>query len=220
MSDPPIDKSEASDQAKKKTKRRRINPTDECLDVRYKFWDLSAQFSALAVAILGFGVVWHSLRANNQTVRAEVQNGVLSHVMELSKPLIDKPGLYRYFYENATPPDDKIPCSTNGSVAKPETKGFCYKEVLVVAISRADVLDIVATQSIRFPDLWEDSEAWDQWIDDSLKNSPILRRYLDDKCTWYGKPLIQHLQKVMQGLETPEEISPNCKLYLNGKKAH
>lgn len=204
--------------AAEKPKRRSISWKDDEVDVRYKFWHLTVQYSSLVLAIFGFLVLWSSLKKNTQSVRANVQNGMLTQVAGLSKTLMDKPELYTYFYKGEPPPDPKLPCVPHSSGAVEKAQSPCYVEVLAAAISKADVLDLVSTQSTRFPDLWDDPEAWDRWVEDSIKQSPILRDYLQNNCRWYGTSLIKHLKKVDEAL-SPKEFPTDCQQYLDEKKA-
>lgn len=204
MSDPENGKSTTEEKApavKSTPAFCRILKKDEEL-VHYKNLHLIALYSNLLVAIVGFIVVLISLDRNTQSVRANVQNGVTSQIAGLSKVFVDEPELYPYFFEKVEPPP-KQPCVAHSSPP-------CYDKLRAVAIYKADVMDIVATQRTHFPHMWDDPEAWDVWVDDSIKNSPIIREYLLKQCTWYGKTLIRHLQAVV-----PSEHFPNkCRDYL------
>lgn len=211
-----------------KSTRQVISRKDNDPEVRYKFWDLTAQYCTLAIAFLsllvaigGFYIVWRtlkdnrgSLERNTQSVRADVQNGITKQVAGLSKVFMDKPELYQYFFSDVEPPDPQQPCIPPGSKEQKKVQSPCYAEVLAVAIYKADVMDIVATQRTHFPDLWDDPEAWDKWVDDSIKKSPIMREYLLKKCTWYGKTLIKHLRDVVP----PKDFPDDCQDYLGKER--
>lgn len=224
MSDLPPEKKDSSEESKasaaaaEKPRRRPISWKDDELDVRYKFWHLTAQYSSLVVAIAGFWAVWSSLENNTKSVRANVQNVMLTHVTGLNRFFMERPELYPYFYEGKKPPDPKVPCRKNTSVQQRGAGSPCYLDLFLAATSIADVLDIVDTQSIRFRDQWEDPDAWDTWIKDSMKQSPILREYLRKKCRWYGKRLIRQLKQVEQLLPEPEEFPADCEHYLSESK--
>ena len=166
----------------------KIHPKAPDPELRYKFWELVALYSNLAVAIVGFlGVVWslnnnrQTLHANTKSLRANVQNAVLSHVVNLDKVFIDKPYLLPYFYEDKPPdPNDH------------------YQEVIATAQLTMDVLDIASVQSTRFRDEWEDPDGWDRWIIDMFKHSPVLRQYLAKHKDWYGQSVRARLEKAQE----------------------
>jgi hypothetical protein len=62
------------------------------------------------------------------------------------------------------------------------------------------VLDIASIQSTRYPEHWDDPEAWDRWTCDLLHGSPALREYLQAHRDWYNqkgrKGLIKKLDQV------------------------
>jgi hypothetical protein len=217
MSDPENGKRTTEDKTpavKSAPVRRRILVKDEEL-IHYKHMHLIALYANLLVAIVGFVVVLISLDRNTQSVRANVQNGVTSQIAGLSKVFMDEPELYPYFFDGREAPP-KQPCVPHNS-----THTACYDKLRAVAMYKADVMDIVATQRTHFPHMWDDPEAWDVWVKDSMRSSPILQQYLQENCRWYGKTLIKDLQQALLPLQEklPEEkkFPPDCQKYLNEK---
>jgi hypothetical protein len=160
-------------------RQRPITFRSEDPDLRYKFWHLLANYTNLAVAIVGFFVVWWSLQANTKSVRNNVSQNVLGLVTALDKLFVDKPYLYPYFHSNK----------------KLEADDARRDEVLAAATMHLDVMDVVAVQSVRFPEVWEDPRAWDRWLVDQFAGSHVLREFLKAHRNWYGPNLQDKLRR-------------------------
>jgi len=108
-----------------------------------------------------------------KSVRANVENAIVTHVTSLDQVFMKDPDLTPYFYENKPiDPKDKL-----------------YPKVSATAVMVLDVFDLVATQNKHYPEFWDTPEAWDRWMIDTFSQSPILRNYLDSHPKWYGKNL-------------------------------
>jgi hypothetical protein len=158
----------------------RIHHKSSDPDLRYKFWALLGQYASLSIAIIGFAAVLYSINANTRSLRANVQNSIGNHVLNLDKIFVDKPELLPYFYD--------------GKVPDPSDKN--YLQLVAVTQSFADTMDVLSDQVIRFRDEWENPEAWDIWLDDCLRKSPIRVKYLRDHRGWYGHSLMQRVDRV------------------------
>jgi hypothetical protein len=130
---------------------------------------------------LGFVAVILSVNANTKSLRANVENSLVTHVINLNRLNIDKPFLHPYFDEGKVPdPNDPH-----------------YGEILATAQMVANILDLASIQSLRYRDQWENPEAWDAWVTDSLRNSPILVKYLRAHPKWYGDALRDKMNQVV-----------------------
>jgi hypothetical protein len=152
--------------------------------LRVQFASLILQLASLIVAGLGFYFVVLSLNNNTRSLDATVENNTLNRVADVSKIVLADPWMHPYFYEDkALDPKDRR-----------------YQKLLVATEAVADVLDIVSTQSTRYPKQWNQPEAWDKWTCDMLAHSPILRKYLTEHSDWYDqkspKGIIQKLKHV------------------------
>jgi len=105
-----------------------------------------------------------------KSIRANVENGAVTHVLALDKVFMDRPYLMPYFYESK-------------SIDRKDPK---YAEVQATAGAVLDLFDMLASQSKHYPEFWDTPEAWDAWMVDVFSTSPILREYLDTHKTWYG----------------------------------
>ena len=165
---------------------KKIRPTAEDLDLRYKFWQLVATYLSLVVAIAGIWFVVRSLDNNTKSVRSGVQQSMLSLVTDLDKLFVDKPELYPYFYRC-----QELQLQSNDPKSD---------QVIAAADQMLDVLDIAAAQSTRYRDEWEDPDAWDNWIKDEFVHSPILRKALHDHKNWYSRGLNTRLDEAEKEL--------------------
>ncbi len=105
-----------------------------------------------------------------KSIRANVENGAVTHVLTLDKVFMDRPYLAPYFYD--------------GKAIDP--KDLKYAEVQATAVMVLDLFDMLASQSKHYPEFWDTPEAWDKWMIDVFSTSPILRDYLDTHQDWYG----------------------------------
>jgi hypothetical protein len=106
-----------------------------------------------------------------KSIRANVENGAVTHVLTLDKVFMDRAYLAPYFYDGK-PIDPKDPK---------------YAEVQATAVMVLDLFDMLASQSKHYPEFWDTPEAWDTWMIDVFSTSPILRDFLDTHQSWYGK---------------------------------
>jgi|SRR5215469_16862442 len=154
---------------------RSLNP-----ELRYHYWHLSSQYASLFVAVAGFVTVLYSVNNSVRSLRATVVNGVQSQIVMLDKIFVDKPDLSPYFYGGR----------------QPDPNASNYSELCAVAEMYADIMDAVSNQLGKFGDVYEDPEAWERWLDDSLTRSPILVQYLRDHQSWYGPHLKARVERV------------------------
>ena len=164
----------------------KISPKASDPDLRYKFWQLMALYLNLLVAVIGFFALVITVNSNTSSLRANVQNNVLSHVSGLDKLFLEKPYLRAYFYDGKEP--------------DPQDPG--YQEVIAAAEWFTDVLDIAGVQNERFRDEWEDPEAWDNWTIDMLKHSPVMRKFLEEHSRWYSQGLTRKLKRAQAELKS------------------
>lgn len=159
---------------------RKISRKSEDPDLRFKYWQLVATYSQLAIAIAGIFFVWGALTNNAKSLRSATQQSMVKLVTDMDKVFVDKPDLYPYFYQ----------CqdidSTNG----------LYHQASAAAVQMLDLMDIAATQNSTFKDQWDTPQAWDDWIKDQLLRSPIVRDRLKAYHTWYGGRLNTKYQEV------------------------
>jgi hypothetical protein len=79
----------------------------------------------------------------------------------------------------------------------PDPKSSEYQDAVVAATHLADVMDVVVDQNELFKDdPFQSPQAWDRWVRDTLKNSPLLRENLSQHCKWYSDLLISKLKEV------------------------
>ena len=153
-------------------------------DALYRRLHIVALYLSLVTAIAGFAVIVVTVRTNTQAVRANVQHGMLTHITDLDKAILEHPSVYPYIRDNKTiEPGDSH-----------------YTEAVAIAELYADVMDALLDQQQHFRDQWDDSDAWDAWINEQVKNSPILRKFVLDHKTWYGHDLVD---KVAMEPRTP-----------------
>ena len=93
----------ADDSLPNEDRAGKISPKASDPDLRYKFWQLVALYINLAVAFTGFLALVITVNSNTSSLRANVQNNVLSHVSGLDKLFIEKPYLRAYFYDGKEP---------------------------------------------------------------------------------------------------------------------
>lgn len=106
-----------------------------------------------------------------KSIRANVENAIVTHVTSLDQVFINNPSLAPYFYdEKQINKEDKD-----------------YPKVSATAVMVLDVFDLVATQNKHYPEFWDTPQAWDAWMMDVFSTSPILRDFIDKHPGWYGK---------------------------------
>ena len=120
-----------------------------------------------------------------KSIRANVENAIVTHVTSLDQVFMRKPELMPYFL-NGKPIDEK---------------DERYQEVTATAFMILDVYDLVATQNKHYPDFWDTPGAWDEWIIDVFSTSPILRSTFDKYHNWYGASLNELRKKGQERLE-------------------
>lgn len=106
-----------------------------------------------------------------KSIRANVENAIVTHVTSLDQIFIHDPSLTPYFYEQK-------------QISKTDKS---YPEVSATAVMVLDVFDLVATQNKHYPEFWDTPEAWDNWMIGVFTTSPILRDFIDTHPSWYGK---------------------------------
>ena len=168
-------------------------------DLFYKKFSLFVSSGGFLLIILGlFANIWSigintkQLRLNaaqsekvEKSIRANVEQSIVTRVIDLDQVFIQKPDLTPYFYEDKPiyENDDK------------------YREVSATAVMVLDVFDLVATQNKHYPEFWDTPEAWDEWMIDFFSTSPILRATFDKYPSWYGNSLKELRNKGQKKLE-------------------
>ncbi len=168
----------------------------------YRQQDLIYKKRGLSVSIAGFVLVISGLLVNifqsekvAKSIRSNVENEVVTRVLDLDEVFIREPELTPYFY-NGTP------------INKEDAK---YFKVSATAVMVLDVFDMVASQNRHYPEFWDTPEAWDDWMIDTFSTSPILRDTFDKYPCWYGTSLWNLRQKAEERLGgKPTQTSP-CK---------
>jgi len=120
-----------------------------------------------------------------KSIRAGVENSIVTHVTNLDQLFVQKPELMPYFIGNKAI-DDNDPK---------------YQDVSAAAFMVLDVFDLVATQNRHYPEFWDTPGAWDEWMIDDFSTSPILRATFDKYAHWYGKSIGELRQKGQERLE-------------------
>ncbi|MCA1642760.1 MAG: hypothetical protein LC785_12610 [Acidobacteria bacterium] len=154
-------------------------------DLFYKRLGLIISGGGFILIIVGFGVNITQSNRVEKSIRANVQNSVLNHVLTLDKLFMEKPYLIPYFYEGK-PIDEK------------DEK---YQEVAATAEMILDIFDLISVQNKSYLEFWDSPQAWDEWITDTFSTSPILRDTLDKRSNWYDKILLELRQKGQKRLE-------------------
>jgi hypothetical protein len=111
-----------------------------------------------------------------------IQNETLAHVTDLDKVFLQRTYLRPYFYE------DK-------SIGH---KDKYYDEASATAELVLDIFDMIAEQSVKYKDCWDDSETWDKWIMDTFSTSPILRETMEERRDWYAEHLLLLYDKALE----------------------
>jgi hypothetical protein len=91
-----------------------------------------------------------------KSIRASVENAIVTHVTSLDRVFMKRPSLSPYFYEQK-------------QISKKDKE---YPEVSATAVMVLDVFDLVATQNKHYPEFWDTPEAWDNWMIDVLLPVP------------------------------------------------
>jgi hypothetical protein len=154
-------------------------------DLFYKKLSLFISLGGFLLIIVGLGFNIAQSHRVEKSIRANVQNSVLNHVLTLDKLFMEKPYLIPYFYEGK-PIDDK------------DEK---YQEVAATAEMILDIFDLISVQNKSYLEFWDSPEAWDEWVIDTFSTSPILRDTLDRRSNWYDKILVELRKKGQQRLE-------------------
>jgi len=161
-------------------------------DLRFKFWQLAAMYTNLVIAVVGIGFVWWTLSNNALSARSTMQQSMVKLVTDMDRVFVEHPDLYPYFYQcQEIDPSNKL-----------------YTEASAAAVQMLDLMDIAATQNDTFKSQWDTPQAWDEWIRDQLRRSPITRDRLKTYLNWYGKRLKKHYEAVEEDLKKPNSQNP------------
>lgn len=120
-----------------------------------------------------------------KSIRANVENALVSRVIDLDQVFIRDPELNPYFY-NDLPIDKDDPK---------------YGKAVATAFMVLDVFDYVDIQNKHYPEFWDTPEAWAEWMIDVFSTSPILRDTLDKYPSWYSDRLKELRKKGQERLE-------------------
>ena len=128
-----------------------------------------------------------------KSIRANVTNSTVSHVMKLDELFVTRPYLNPYFYEG-----------------KPiDAKDKKYPEVYAAAVMTLDVFDVVGNQTRHYAEFWDEPGAWDEWMIDVFAASPVLRATHERHKKWYGakmRELRRRGEAKLEGRAAPKEI--------------
>lgn len=171
-------------------------PHDEQLaywkrDLRLKRWSLGVTFIAPILICIGLAATYYQARRLDQSLRATVQTSTLNHVLVIDRMFLEHTDLRPYFY------DGKVPDPSDART---------YPEVLTAAETILDVFDVVCEQRTRFGDIWSRAEAWDKWIIDTFRTSPILRTMMEERASWYDSRLLT----LKRCADDPKKNEFNC----------
>jgi hypothetical protein len=147
-------------------------------DLRFKFWSLLISVSGILLVTTTVGINSYVTSLNTKAFRANVQRSSLDRTIQLDQVFIEKPDLRPYFYDGKP-------------IAKDDAK---YDQVVATAELMMDVFDQIAGDSKDFPEYYDDPGAWDRWMVEMFKSSPILRWFCDKYSHWYG-PYVLELRK-------------------------
>lgn len=143
------------------------------------YWQISINSEQLRINTAQSDKVAKSIRAN-------VENAIVTHITTLDRVFMDRPDLLPYFLEGK-------------SIDKNDQK---YLEVSAAAFLILDICDLIATQNSRYPEFRDTPEIWDSWIKDIFSTSPILRDTFDEYPSWYGNSLKELRRKGQEKLES------------------
>jgi len=140
-------------------------------------WTDVVQASASVVSILvtlgGFFLLLRQLRNVDRTIQGDTNASLCQQSLEILNAMLSRQECYPYFYENQELPDD-------------DPKRI---QILYITEMVANYLDLVALQRTNLP-----TSVWNRWrnfIQDTIKASPVVRKHLTTHAHWYSEELEQ-----------------------------
>ncbi len=150
--------------------------------------DLFQFFTALAGSILLLVQIHQALIA----YRADIQNRLISHSLEILKVVRDSPELYDYIYLSKDPATASL--SKDKAKKEPATASLSKDKakVEVLALMYLDLFEHMCLQSNGLAS--NTSNSWKSWALDVLNSSPAIRNRLETKNHWYSGCVNELLQ--------------------------
>ncbi len=182
---------------------------------------LSVAINIASALLVAGGVVFaaYQTQAQSEALRSSAYTSVMDKQMEINKILLDKPYLQSYFFDNKNPTVEKDKCDEKDSNNKTID---CYRESLALADYYLDFFDLFYSQreTILTTGSKESEKtciAWENYIADRLKNSPILRERLStaSESRWYTTEFIENLQQKLDSSsnELEQQVNNECNYY-------
>ena len=146
---------------------------------RYENYAVLIAGIQLLVSGLGFVVVAWSLRVLVKTLDAQSSAGVALRQLEFDKTILAYPALHRYFYQG-----DEL------NRDDPE-----YARAMAAAQLLANYFDGYFRQRGMYRQMWPD-EQWIPYIQDHIRKSPVLRRYVNANPAWFSPEFVKMCEEV------------------------
>jgi len=130
-----------------------------------------SSLGGLLVAVAGFGLVIYQIHQVKHAIYGDTHSKLYSEDFEWVKIFLDHPEIRPYFYANKeiTEMDSDYPLT------------------LTVAELLASHFEHVVLQMENLPT--HISPRWEDYIKGLYKTSPIIRKHLTEKSSWYSKKL-------------------------------
>ena len=162
-----------------------VSARTEVTKLLRRFVDLRrpSLYEALSLVISALGLISIVLLINqtrqlSNSLESTVHQAITNQMLEVNRIFIENPDLRPYFY--------------SGKAISPQDPNLA--KALAVADLQLDFFDSFWTQSDNLPELHRDGPEWDAWnnyIGDSFRHSPIMCKRLQEVHGWYTPDFIK-----------------------------
>ena len=147
-----------------------------------------AAIATVAVATAGILYVVRQIKQVERTIVGATYERLTAESIEILRFLAEEPASYPYFYE--------------GKELEENSPHRVFVLYAVEAI--ANYLEHVCLQSINMTK--GDWRVWDDFLVDTLRNSPTIRNHLKRRKNWYMEFLVEVSERVSKTLEPKSAV--------------
>lgn len=170
---------------------------------------VSVVINIFAALLIGGGLIFAALQTQAQAnaLRTASYVAVMDKQLEINKIFLEKPYLQPYFFDGVAISENTASCEVSV-----ERKEDCFRQSLALSDYYLDFFDLFYSQREVILQSRKDCEAWEYYIVDRLRNSPILQERVTtaEKNKWYTTDFTENLKLKFQKSLSAENLNEEC----------